>query len=225
LPLTTISSATASRKKEVDFYIWLEFPEKQVIVDEIILKLESLGLQVNAVYLSFDDWFAIGNTDDFDIMYGGLSYTFDIDNIFTIAWLLTMINMHMLRHNDVKLQKLIDKIGSMNDEAMLNPDIVTEEYLDEMIDTFQDIEKRLWKKKYLLPYVQWFDGIYFTEVTNLNCLKGRVFANKHLRKALSSSIDRSVFLDYHATYNLNPTYAVYHLFQMSIYHDTSLPNY
>lgn len=215
----------ACNPKEVDFYIWLEFPEKQVIVDEIISSLESIGLSVNAIYLGWDDWFAVANTDDFDIMYGGLGYTFGIDDIFTLGWLIPMINMHMFRHHDAKLQKLIDKLGSMNDEAMVNPDIVTEEYIEEMIDTFQNIEKRLWKKKYLLPYVQWFDGIYYSEVTNLNCLKGRVFANQYLRTALSKNVDRSVFLDYHATYNAFPTYAIYHFFQMSIYHDTSLPNY
>ncbi|MHA1210972.1 MAG: hypothetical protein ACTSSH_00795 [Candidatus Heimdallarchaeota archaeon] len=203
----------------------MEFPEKQVIVDEIILKLESIGLTVNAIYLGWDDWFAVANTDDFDIMYGGLSYTFGIDDIFTLGWLIPLINFHMLRHHDVKFQKLVDKLGSMNDEAMANPDIVTEEYIAEMIDTFQDIEKRLWKKNFVLPYVQWFDGILFTEVTNLNCLKGHVFANPHLRTALFRSIDRNVFQDYHAAFNPFYTYPVYHLFQMSIYHDISLPNY
>ena len=225
MPLTTISSAYACRTKEVDFYIWLEFPEKQIIVDEIIFKLESLGLRVNAIYLGWDDWFAVANTNDFDIMYGGLSYTFGIDDIFGLAFLIGLINAHMLRHNDKKLTKLIDNLGAMSDAAAADPTLVTEDYMAKMIDIFNKIEKRLWKKQYLPTYVQWFDGIYYTEVTNLNSLKGHVFHNKYLRKAFSQSIDRSVFLDYHAVYNPLETYAVYHLFQMSIFHDTSLPNY
>jgi len=75
LPLATISSAYACRLKEIDFIILVECPEKQVVVDEIILKLESLGLTVNAIYMNYDDWIANGNTDDYDLRYGAESWT------------------------------------------------------------------------------------------------------------------------------------------------------
>lgn len=221
----------ASKSKEIDVYLWVETPEMQVIADEIVFKLESLGLTVNAIYPTYEDWVAIGNTNEADLMWGGLSWTFDIDNIFGLAFILQLINAHMLRHEDKYLQKLVDKIGTMMDDAGANPDLVTEAYIEEMIKTFHKIEKRLWKKKYLMPFVQWegfhpwFGTIKFTEVFTVNCFKGRVFHSKHLRTSLFRSIDRSVFLDYYAAYTPFDVYPVYHLFQMSIYHDTSLPNY
>jgi len=233
LPLTTVFSATAFKPKEIDFIIWLERPEKQVVVDEIILKLESLGITVNAIYMNYDDWTANGNTDDYDLRYGPESWTWDIDNIFQLAWLLSMINPHMLRHTDKKLNAFVDKLVAMSAEATDNPDVVTEDFIEEMIDTFQKAEKRLWVKKYILPFAQWvgidpwgigLDFIY-TEVLTLNCFEGNVFSNINLRKRLFHRIDRSVFLDYHATYNPYEYYTVYHLFQMSIYHDTNLPNH
>jgi len=207
LPLTTISSAYACKSKEIDFVIWVERPEKQVVVDEMILKLESLGLTVNAIYMNYDEWIANGNTDDYDIRYGAESWTWFIDDIFQLAWLMSMVNPHMLRHNDKKLNNLVDELHK--------------------------IEKRLWVKKYIMPLAQW-EGIdpwgiglpfVYTEVLTLNCFEGSVFSNMNLRRRLFHRIDRNVFLDYHAVYNPYETYTVYHLFQMSIYHDANLPNH
>jgi hypothetical protein len=159
----------AYKSKEIDIYLWVEAPEMQGIADHIIFTLESLGLIVNAHYPTYEDWLAIGNTDVADLMWGGLGWTFDIDNIFGLAWLLTMINAHMLRHEDKQFQKLVDKIGTMMDDAGANPDLVTDDYIEEMIKIFHKIEKRLWKKKYLMLFVQWeglhpyFGTIKFTE--------------------------------------------------------------
>jgi len=183
--------------------------------------------------MNYDDWTANGNTDDYDLRYGPESWTWDIDNIFQLAWLLSRINPHMLRHTDKKLNAFVDKLVAMSAEAAVNPDVVTEDFIEEMINTFQKAEKRLWVKKYILPFAQWvgidpwgigLDFIY-TEVLTLNCFEGSVFSNINLRKRLFHRIDRNVFLDYHADYNPYETYAVYHLFQMSIYHDTNLPNH
>lgn len=226
LPVSTVFMANAHVGKEVNFLVWVETPEKQVVVDEIIDTMESLGLIVNTVYMpTLDDWILEETVGIYDLTYGGLSYTFGIDDIFQIAWLLSMINPHMLRHHDIKLNNLIGELTAMLEAAQLDPTVATEEYMAEMIDIFQDVEKRLWKKLYILPFVQWFGGIYFTEVLVPNAKLGHVFNSLGLRKALYHGVDRNVFLDYHATYNPFPVYEVYHLFQMSPYHDTSLPNY
>ena len=109
--------------------------------------------------------------------------------------------------------------------------VMTDAFMEEMIKTFQQTEKRLWNQKIILPFVQW-EGFFppfgmdikFTEVIMLNSVKGRVFSNLGLKKFFYRSIDRNVFLDYHALYTPYPVYEVHHLYQMSIYHDTNLPN-
>ena len=234
LPMSTILSTQACNPKVIDFCIYLETSEKQVVVDEIIYKLESLGLIVNTYYYyDLNEWTAVAGPD-YDITYGGLSYTWMIDDIFNVAYVLYLINNHMLygRHHDMKLNMLVDKLAEMYTAAMEDPTVITEKFLDKMIDTFQKTEKRLWKKKYIMPFVQWEDffppfgmDVFFTEVFVLTCTNGRVFASQYLRNQLFDSIDRSVFLDYHALYTTCPVYEVYHLFQMSPYHDLSLPNY
>jgi len=87
-----------------------------------------------------------------------------------------MVNPHMLRYTDKKLNAFVDKLVAMSTEAAVNPDVITEDFIEEMIDTFQKAEKRLWVKKYILPFAQWAgidpwgigsDFIY-TEVLTLN---------------------------------------------------------
>ncbi|NHK31331.1 MAG: hypothetical protein FK730_08270 [Asgard group archaeon] len=234
LPIATITSTMACDEKVIDFYIWVERPEKQVIVDEIIYKLECLGLTVNTVYFDvLDDWIAAGGVDRPDVSYGGLSYTWFIDDIYNLAFILFLQKNHMLagRIEDKKFDTLVDKLTDMYMEAADNGFIMPDEFVNEMVDIFQKTEKRLWTHKIFLPYVQWegyspdfgFD-ILFTEIINLNMIKGHVFSNLGLVKTFYKSIDRNVFLDYHAEYNPNDFYEVYHLYQMSIYHDTNLPN-
>ena len=74
----------------------------------------------------------------------------------------------------------------------------------------------------LEPYGMPIPVAKFTETINLKCVKESVFSNLGLRWKFYLLIDRSVFLDYHAAYNQYATYTVYHLFQLSIFHDTTL---
>ena len=238
LPLATIISTNSwNVKQEISFYVLLEAPEKQVIVDEIINKLESLGLIVNTVYFTdVNEWSAAQQADWPDVTYGGLSYTFDIDNIFTLAYLLYIQKNFMFagKFDDKKFSTLVDDLTDMYMEAAAYDFIVPDEFINEMIDIFQKIEKRLWNHLIVLPFVQWVAPFNFppfsdpaaktTEIIMTNSVQGRVFSNLGLRRALYRSIDRNVFLDYHALYNPYPVYVVYHLYQMSIYHDTNLPN-
>ena len=139
MPLTTITSVTACKNKEINFYIWLETPEKQVVVDEIIYKLECLRLTVNTVYFDvLDEWIIAGSTDLPDVTYGGLSYTWFIDDIFNLAYILYLQKNHILvgTYEDKKFDKLTDMYIEGTD-----PDFVmTDKFMDEMIDTFQDVE-------------------------------------------------------------------------------------
>lgn len=234
MPLATITSTTAWDNQEIDFYIFLETPEKQVIVDEIIYKMECLGLIVNAVYFTdVTEWSIAGVTDLPDATYGGLSYTWFIDDIFNLAYILYLQKMHMLAgtFDDKKFNTLVDKLTDMFLEGTAPDFVMTEKFMKNMIETFQDVEKRLWNKKLMLPFVQWEGffppfgmNILFTEIIITNSVQGRVFSNLGLRKALHRSIDRSVFLDYHAIYTPYLVYEVSHLYQMSIHHDTNLPN-
>ncbi|MHA1187193.1 MAG: hypothetical protein ACTSSK_10025, partial [Candidatus Heimdallarchaeota archaeon] len=180
IPVATIYSVTACRNKEITCMLLVETPEKQVVVDEIISGLENLGLTINADYFyDYDEWVAHSQTHaaEYDLTYGGYSYTWGIDNIFNLAWLLYMTNDHMLFHSDKKYDTLVQNIWDMYNDAMITPEIATEEYIEDMVKIFNKIEKRLWVKKYLLPFVQW-EGFFapfgmdilFTEVIVLNAL-------------------------------------------------------
>ena len=133
-------------------------------------------------------------------------------------------------YEDAKFDALVDKLTEMYIEGTTPGFVMTDEFMAEMIKTFQDVEKRLWNHKIILPFVQW-EGyfppfgmdILFTEVIMLNSVEGRVFSHLGLKKFFYKNIDRNVFLDYHALFN-QPVYEVHHLYQMSIYHDANLPN-
>jgi hypothetical protein len=234
LPLATIISTNSwNIKEEIDFYVYLETPEKQAIIDEIVHKMECLGLIVNTViFTDLYEWTIAGSIDMPDATYGGLSYTWFIDDIFTLSMILSLQKAHMFygTYEDKKFDTLVDELWGMAQDAMVDPGIVTEEYLNTMIEIFQDIEKRLWNKKIILPFVQFIDffppwgmELVFTEVIITNSVKGRVFSNLGLRKALHRSIDRNVFLDYYAEYTPLTVWEVWHLYQMSIHHDANLP--
>ncbi len=194
-----------------------------------------MGFNVAAdYYYDLYEWIAAGQAFDYDLSYGGQSYTWDIDNIFQLAWFAFILNDHMFYHDDADLDAISLSLWDMMNAAMVDPTIATEEYINEMIDIFNQWETILWFKKYLLPFVQWeaplnygpfvFPAAKYTEVIVLKSGDGRVFSNIFYRWILSSIIDRSVFLDYHAAYNPYETYPVYHLFQESIYH-SDLPDW
>ncbi|MHA1954722.1 MAG: hypothetical protein ACW96U_12330, partial [Candidatus Heimdallarchaeaceae archaeon] len=115
----------------------------------------------------------------------------------------------------------------------INPDIINDEdFVNEMVDAFNVIEKRLWIKQYESVFVQfetetsdeWGVPSMRTDVLNYNCLKGRTFFDTDLRVQLNSIIDRTVFLDYYAQYTSYSVYEAHHLFQFSPFHDAKLPN-
>ncbi len=232
LPLATMFvKTTKSDSDVVTMIIWLETPEKQAIVDEIITSIEDLGLSVNAIYLAtLDEWrFYPG---DYDLSYGGIMSLPEEGDIFMFAFVNVLLNYYALKHTDTKIFKCVDKLWAMYWEAVENPDIVDEEFLDDMVNTFQDIEERLWEKQYYSVFNQWWEPWTWewgvpsmrTEAIVYNCLPGHIFADKDLRLALNEEIDRDVFLDYHSVYNPYETTLVYHLFQWLPFHDASLPN-
>ena len=137
----------------------------------------------------------------------------------------------MYKDEDKKFDTLVDELTDMYIEGTTPGFVMTDDFLEEMIKIFQDVEKRLWNHKIILPFVQW-EGFFppfgmdilFTEVIMLNSVDGRVFSHLGLKKVFYKSIDRNVFLDYHALYTPYAVYQVSHLYQMSIYHDINLPN-
>jgi hypothetical protein len=240
LPLANITSAVSlgQKGKEITALLLVERPEKQVVVDEILDVLDTLGLIVTATYFyDYDEWVAHSHVHghEYDLVYGGYSYTWDIDNIFQLAWFGFILNLHMFNNDDPNFDKIAQKLWDMFNDAMANPEIATEDYIKKMINIFHKWEKQLWLKKYIMPLVQWEGSLEpyglpipvakLTETIGLKCIKGSVFSNLALRWAFYSLIDRSIFLDYHAVYNPYVTYTVYHLFQLSTHHDTTLLNW
>ena len=235
LPLATIIATNADEPTEIDMIIWLERPEKQVVVDEIIFKVESLGLSVNPIYLSFEEWvvYGQGQNNDWDLLYGPPMALPRDAGIFDLAFISVILNYYALNHNDAKILNSVDKLWGMFWDAIEYPDVVDEDFINDMVDKFQDIEERLWEKQYFAVFVQYetpFSDEWGpipaikTDTMTFNCLPGFVFEDTDLRLQLMSNIDLTVFLDYHSTYNPYPVYEVHHLFQWSTFHDTSLPN-
>lgn len=190
----------------------MERPEKQVVVDEILDALDTLGIDVTPTYYyDYGEWVAHAQVHghEYDLTYGGYSYTWDIDNIFTLAFFGFILNLHMFDHDDPNFDKIAQKLWDMLNAATANPEIATEEYINKMINIFHKWERHLWLKRYINPFVQWEGPLLsygipvakFTETINLKCVKGSVFSKLPLRWAFYSLIDRLVFLDYHATYN------------------------
>ena len=234
LPLSTIFSTTTGETDEIIMIIWLETPEKQVIIDEIISCVEELNLEVNAIYLSFEEWVEHTNYGDYwDLSYGGIMALPRDGDIFLYAFISVILNYYALQFYDAKVFKCVDKLWAMYWEAMANPDVVDEDFIADMVNAFQDIEERLWEKQYCSIFNRWLEPssaewgpvpTIKTEALTYNCMPGRVFSDHELRLALNEKINRDVFLDYHSTYNSYDTYLVYHLYQWLPFHDTSLPN-
>jgi hypothetical protein len=217
----------------VDFVIWLETPEKQFVIDEMITKTESLGLVVNPIYVTFNEWiFYAHGSHDYDLLYGPyMTIPKDMD-IFFIAFIEYILTIAVLSY-DNKIYSNTGKLFDMYFEAMMNPDVVDEEFINDMVDKFHDNQERYWEKQYYSVFVQ-FETPYSdewgqvpsmrTDTINYNCEPGRVFADTDLRLQLNSIIDRTVFLNYYAQYTSYSVYEVHHLYQFSPFHDSSLPN-
>ncbi|NPD88190.1 MAG: hypothetical protein HGN29_05685 [Asgard group archaeon] len=219
----------------VDFVIWLMEPERQVLVDEMIEKTESLGLEVNTIYVdTLDDWALYAHeTQDYDLIYGPfmtLPKDMDILEIAYISWILSIVLLHTDKKIFTKTEILVD---GWIEATWINPDLINDEdFVNKMVDAFNIVEKRLWIKQYESVFVQfetetsdeWGVPSMRTDVLNYNCLKGRVFFDTDLRVQLNSIIDRTVFLDYYAQYTSYDVYEAYHLFQFSPFHNPKLTN-
>ncbi len=227
--------ASAGDCTEVDFVIWLETPEKQVVIDEMITKTESLGLTVNPIYVTFEEWIGYAHgSKDYDMLYGPYMTLPKNLNILDLAQLSLILNYFALTHTDKKLMTCTDIMWSMFWEAIEDPTLMMdEEFIDKMVDLFHITEKRYYIKQYFSVFVQFETPSsdewgpvpsMRTEALTFNCLKGRVFKDADLRKEWNSIIDRTVFLDYHALYTPYPVYEVHHIFQYSNFHDITLPN-
>lgn len=158
LPLITIFPTTAD-DEELDVVIlkiWLETPEKQVIVDELISSVEDLGLEANPIYFyDLDAWrFYQG---DYDITYGGIMSLPRDGDIFMYAFVNVLLNYYALNHDDAKIFKCVDKLWGMYWDAVDHPDVVDEAFIADMVDAFQDIEERLWEKQYLSVFNRWLE--------------------------------------------------------------------
>ncbi|MCG3227638.1 MAG: hypothetical protein H7645_12030 [Candidatus Heimdallarchaeota archaeon] len=219
----------------VDFVIWLMEPERQVLADEMIEKTESLGLVVNTIYVdTIDDWALYAHeTLDYDLIYGPFMTLPKEMDIFFIAYIEYILSFVILS-DDNKIYKNADKLLDMWMQAnWYNPDLFNDEdFINDMVDLFNDNEERYWEKQYESIFVQfetetseeWEVPSMRTDALNYNCLPGRVFHNTDLRLQLNSIIDRTVFLDYYALYTSYSVYEVHHLYQFSPFHDATLPN-
>jgi hypothetical protein len=218
----------------VDFVYWLMEPERQVLVDEMILKTESLGLVVNAIEVfTLDEWLVYAHgTHDYDLLYGPFMTLPKEMNIVDIAFICYILTIAVL-HEDKKIFTKTDILVDGWFESMWNPDLLNdEEFVAEMTDAFNVIEKRLWIKQYFSTFVQfetetsdeWGVPSMRTDTLNYNCLKGRVFFDTDLRVQLNSIIDRNIFYDYYEQYTDYDYSPAFHLFQFSPYHDAKLTN-
>lgn len=232
--LTTMVSVISDDDDDqvLTILIWLERPEKQVIIDEIIRALEECDLEVNTLYMpTLEAW--QDYEGDYDLWYGGIQELPRDGDIFMYAFINYLLYEFIMMYEDAKISKNVGKLWDMYLEAIDDPDVVDEAFIDDMVDAFQDIEERLWEKQYLIVFNRWLEPssdiwgpvpTMNTETLGYNCLPGNVFADPKLRLELNEEIDRDVFLDYHSSYNPYSTYEVYHVFQWLPFHDTSLPN-
>jgi len=224
--MTTLFSVSANEQNEIDFIIYLDTEERQPIVDELIFKAESLGLTVNPIYMSWGDWYyATHYSDWWDLSYGGILVSWRNDDISFLSHCIMGMDYYLLRHDDVKLHDLAWDLWNMRLMLESDPDVDITDLSDDMIDKFHDAEERLWEKQYTFTFLQYIDGLAVrSEIAMPNCKAGRVFADENLRLTYSSIIDRNIFFDYYQTHYQFPVYVLYHLYQWSSFHDTTLPN-
>lgn len=227
MPIATLISVTSDDPEEIDFLIYLRDAESQVLVDELILKAENLGLSVNAIYLTWEEWqYRATYTDDWDMTYGGTLLTTNQDNIFNLAYWITGLEYYFIKHDDAKFSTAVWSLWGWLMEAQVTPPEEMGDLISDMIDKFHDAEERLWEKQLIFTFAQWLNPYYAcNDVLVPNCKAGRVFANEELRLAYSSIIDHSLFVDYHSARLPFTVYDTYHLYEWSSFHNIELPNY
>ncbi len=151
--MTAIFSVTADETNEIDFIIYLRNDGSQAVVDELILKAESLGLTVNPIYLDWVAWMdAALYTSDWDLAYGGLSIGYPVDNIFNLAYDMAGLNFFKLRHDDAILNKFALDLWMMLNTAQNDPAVDIVDLMTDMIDKFHDAEERIWEKQYIFTF-------------------------------------------------------------------------
>ena len=225
LPIATIVSVTSEETEEIDFVIYLRNDSSQVLVDELIFKAESLGLSVNAIYLSWDDWVLYTDLGDYDLAYGGIQIAYPIDHIYNLVYMMTALEAFILQHDDAKFSNAVwtNYYRYLQRESI--PPGEMADFISDMITTFHDAEERLWEKQLIFPLAQWISPYFaHTDFVTPNCKAGRVFADEDLRLTYSSIIDYSLFVDYWT--NLLPftAWGTHHIYGWASCHDSTLPN-
>ncbi len=225
LPIATIVSVNADDTTEIDFVIYLRAGE-QYLVDAMINSVESFGFSVNAIYCTFEEWGVITSAGAFDLAYGGISISYNIDDIFNLAYCLAGLDWLVLKHDDAKLHKFVNQL--IFDYYLQAPYTAPEDMpalIADMIDKFHDVEERLWEKQLIIPLAQYSNpDLVFTPALFLNAMNGKVFADENLRFSLASLIDRSLFVDFFASLVPFLVYETYHMYGWSSYHNFDLPN-
>ena len=228
LPLVSVFSVSADEINELDFYIFLGNPAVQMVVDEIIESAEAVGLSVNPIY--YDDWayftYLITYTTDWDLWYGGNLGNNIPDTIFQIAYGNMGLHYFYLKHTDAKYAEASVQLWMWLQQVMADPSIITEDFINDMVDKFHDAEERLWEKQLVITLAEFLNN--YDELRNLiltpNCLPGHPLADEDLRLEFSHAIDRTVAVDYCLGLGLPYSNVLYHLYGCSIYHNTDLPN-
>jgi hypothetical protein len=225
LPIATIVSVNANDTTEIDFLIYLRNDDSQILVDELIVKAESLGLSVNAMYVTWDEWCLLSDIGAYDISYGGIQIAYNIDTIFNLVYSAIGLDWMVLKHDDAKLTELINQLLNYYFAAQTTPMEDIPALIDDMIDKFQDVEERLWEKQLIFPLAQWLNPMFAcNDALYINSKAGHVFADENLRFSYSSIIDRSLFVDYWSTHVPFTVSGTYHMFGWSSYHNFELPN-
>jgi hypothetical protein len=199
----------------------------QLVADELISKAETLGLSVNAIYLTAEEWLAAAFAGNYDLGYGGAFLGLNIDNIFNLASQFIWFESYVLKHSDVKLTNFVIQLVNYYYAAQTTPAEDLPDLIDDMVDKLHDIEERLWEKQLIIPLYQslyYYPGYVATASINFNSQEGRIFADDDLRITYSSIIDRSLILDFWTSYMPIPLYETYHLWGWSSYHNFDLPN-
>ncbi len=225
--MVTVFSVTAEETTEIDFLIYLTNPEVQVIVDEIIESAESVGLTVNTMYI--DDWnlynyLAVFSTD-WDLAFGGYLGNNQPDTIFQLAFGNMGLDHYYLKHNDAKFAKFSIQLWQWLQQALADPTVVDDDYINDMVDKFYDAEERLWEKQLIITLAELVAPSGDKNLVLMpNSLSGHAFADEDLRLAFSRAIDRTVAVDYCIAQGFESVNILYHLYSCSMYHDVTLPN-
>ncbi|NHJ46589.1 MAG: hypothetical protein FK733_02260 [Asgard group archaeon] len=225
LPIATIVSVTSDDTTEIDFIIYLRSEHEQYLVDSLFASAESIGLTVNPMYLSWDDWLAADDAGAYDISYGGIQIAYNIDTIINLVYCTIGLEWMVLKHSDAKLSKFVNQLFNYYISLQTTADEDLPDLLADMLNKFNDVEERLWEKQLIIPLAQWLNPyLACNSALFINSQEGNVFADEDLRFSLASAIDRSLFVDYWSAILPFPVYEVYHMYLWSSFHNFNLPN-